>query len=183
MDQTLYKIAALKCRQSYSIHKDLGTTEYYDSIVEYNGSPLQVLAIPGTNESLDWFWNMLLVSWDGVKLGAYLAAEKIEKSFLRLDLPLLIACHSKAGPTGLRLKQKYGADYCVAFAPARGFRHGKAPVLENTVIFTDPDDLVDKVGFLSFRHPECEFIEAPDDHFFPSVGDHVMDHWVEFLNA
>lgn len=159
-----------------------------------------MLAIGGTNELLDWFWNFFLVSWDGVKICSYLAAHLIHggtwgkfdwlRKELRLkagpvfirekDMPLLVAVHSKSGPTGLYWKKKFGADHCIAFCPARGSR--KPWKMDNTTIFIDPDDPVPKLGFINFQHPECEIVELPDDPGL-KISDHFMNHIIEFLKT
>lgn len=198
MDKELLKIAAKAVTDVYAGKgQNIGSTEWANTVVEYQGRHLQVLAIAGTNEPIDWFWNLLLFSWDGVKIGSYLAAnlifsgtwgrfERIRKllrlksgpGFKHLAMPLLIACHSKSGPTGLYFKRKFGADYCVAFCPARGFR--KPVRMENTTILIDLDDPVPMLGYLSFDHPDCERIDLPDDPGM-SVSDHFMTHIDEYL--
>ncbi|MCD4675326.1 MAG: hypothetical protein K8S18_04935 [Desulfobacula sp.] len=184
MDKELYKIAAKAVKAVYDgdhiEYYNVGSTEWIDTIVEYQGVRLQVLAIGGSDEWIDWLWNAALASWDGVKLCSYLSAWRIQKRFKSIpNVPLLVTGHSKSGPTAMYWKQKYGADYCVAFCPARGFR--KPISLDNTTIFIDPDDVVPKLGVLSFEHPICDLVTLPDDPGW-SISDHFIDHVIEYLN-
>ena len=182
MNKELYKIAAKAVKDVYDGGCiDIGSTEYADTIVEYQGKPLQVLAIGGSDEMLDWLWNAALASWDGVKLCSYLSARRIKSRFISAQpsMPLLVTGHSKSGPTALYWKYRYGADYCVSFCPARGFRNPLQ--LDDTVIFIDPDDLVPKLGALSFEHPICDLITLKDDPGL-SISDHSIDHVIEYLS-
>jgi len=185
MEKELCKIAANYIKDVYEFgHFDfynVGSTEWIDTIadVEYKGEPLQILAIGGSDEMIDWFWNAALASWDGVKICSYLSARRIKKRFSRVKgVPLLVTGHSKSGPTALYWKEKYGADYCVAFCPARGFR--KDVKLDDTTIFIDPDDVVPKLGALNFKHPKCEIVKLPDDPGL-RISDHSIDHIIEYL--
>lgn len=88
---------------------------------------------------------------------------------------LLVCGHSKAGATAIAYKKLFGADFCVAFAPARSLRYWSDRKIENTTLFIDPDDPVSKAGFVSFGHPKCEVIEAKGDHLGLCVGGHFME--------
>lgn len=191
MDKELLILAAKACLQSYKTNIDLGTTEYSLTETTYNGSPLQILAMPGTNEMADWLWNLHLWSKHGVKSCTYFAVEKIHaaiKDKLNPELPLLVTGHSKAGPDAMQWKAKYKADYCVAFCPAPGFRRWNRPTLQNTTIVIDPDDLVPWAGIVSFTQPIVpDIIKLPDDKKWfdieGMVDDHMMPHIIDFLEA
>lgn len=179
----LYPISAQACQDVYNRNVDLGTTEYYSEIKWYNGKQIQALSIAGTNEKEDWLKNISLWSEKGIKKVAVQAATEIKNHFVRLpDIPLLVCGHSKAGPTAIAYKRLFGADWCVAFAPARSLRYWTNRTMRNTTIFVDPDDPVSKVGFLSFGHPKCRIITAKNNHVGISVGDHFMDNWVRFVD-
>ncbi len=182
MDPELYRIAADACQAVYKDNTDLGTTEFKVSFTVLGDEFVQVLAIAGTNEPADWLHNFNLFSIKGIKKPAYDAAQEINATIKKVDGYKLLVCgHSKAGPTAIAYKRLFGADYCVAFAPARGLRYWADRRMENTTILIDPDDPVSKAGFLSFGHPVCHIIQAPDDHFGLSVSDHFMKGWVEFV--
>ena len=185
MNIGLYKYSAKACFDVYDNHTDLGLTQCRHYIATINGRRFQVLSIAGTNEALDWFSNLNLFSWCGIKIGAYLSAKKIHKHYKKIlknhqYLPLLVTGHSLGGATALAFKKKYGCAYCIAFAPARTFRYWVNRKLSNTTIFIDPDDIVTKLGFISFGHPICGVVKARENHEFYSIGDHVMKHWLEF---
>jgi len=187
LNKHIYKVAVDACNDVYIHNTDLGTTEFHHFITTINGRRFQVLAIAGTNEALDWLKNFNLLSWQNIKLPAYRAAhqinDKIKHQLKRFDhLPLLVCGHSKAGATAIAFKRLFGADYCVAFAPARSLRHWAKLKMSNTTIFIDPDDLVSKLAFISFTHPKCRVFKAREDHLLFSISDHVMKHWVEFVN-
>ncbi|WP_022667933.1 hypothetical protein [Desulfospira joergensenii] len=181
MDKELLRIAGRAIKRVYDGEcQDMGSTECALTLEIYRGNPIQVLAIGGSNEGIDWFWNALMVSWDGVKYCSYLSAQRIARRFSRdKTMPLLVTGHSKSGPTALYWKKRYGADSCISFCPARGFR--KPIPLDNTIIVIDPDDPVPKLGALNFRHPICEKIILPDDHKGLSVGDHFIDHIINYF--
>jgi hypothetical protein len=182
MEKDILRIAAMSIKCVYDgdcINQ--GSTEWSNRIVEYQGKPLQVLAIGGSDEWIDWVWNGLLLSWDGVKLCSYLSAQRILKNFKRFhNAPLLITGHSKSGPAAMYLAKKLKAEYCVSFAPARGFRRKEK--VDNCIILMDKDDPVPKLGALSFNHPICERIFLPDDHKGLNVSDHYINHFINFLN-
>jgi hypothetical protein len=185
MDKKLYKIAIEFLKKSYTNHiKSNNTTQWSSYTTYYNKQKLQVLAIPGTNEALDWFWNCLLLQKDSVKLGSYISAKRILSGFIRTpDTPLLISCHSKSGPTGIYLQELLNAEYCIAFCPARGFKDEKENL--NTVMFIDKDDVVPKIGWSIFKHRKCKTIYLPDDKEVLDikgiVNDHLLDHMEEFI--
>ncbi len=68
MDKELCKIAAQYINDVYKLgHLDyynVGSTEWIDTIADvgYKGKPLQILAIGGSDEMIDWFWNAALAS-------------------------------------------------------------------------------------------------------------------------
>jgi hypothetical protein len=189
IDQKLLLIAAHACAKSYEQNVDLGSSEYCLSKTFYNGGPLQILAMPGTNEMSDWLWNLHLWSSQGVKRCTYLSVKKIHKAIegkINPYIPLLVTGHSKAGPDALWWKAKYGANYCVAFCPPPAFRRWNKPVLQDTTIVIDQDDLVPMAGMISFTQPEVsEIITLPDDKKWYDIkgmiGDHSMGNIVAFL--
>lgn len=181
MNPELYRIAADACQRVYENNIDLGTTEFNVSYAVVGDDFVQVLSIAGTNEKKDWLKNINFWSKQGIKKPAYDAAQEIKKYFKRdLEYKLLVTGHSKAGPTAIAFKRLFGADYCIAFAPARSLRYWCDRKMENTTLFIDPDDPVSKVGFISFGHPQCKIIKAENNHFLPSIGDHSMDNWIKF---
>lgn len=187
MNKILYKIAVESLRRVYKINFDLGAVEFDIHDKLYGQRWIQVLAIAGTNEARDWLWNFNLFSWAGIKIAGYLAAKKIRQSeeYRRIrnpNVPLLIACHSKSGPTGVAFKRLYGCDWLVMFAPAPSLRRWVNRVMVNTVIFIDPDDIVHQAGIINFGHPICPRVTAPNDHFGKYLGDHKISHWVKFVN-
>lgn len=190
MDRELKLIAAKACQAAYKKNTDLGSMEYTFTMTEYHGKPLQVLAMPGSNEFIDWLWNFLLISKNGVKRCTHLAADKVYvaiKDQLDPNIPLLVTGHSKSGPDALQYKNKYGADHCIAFCPPPAFRKKTKPTLENTLIVIDPDDIVPKLGELSFDQPICDVEKLPDDKAWYDLSriysQHVIDHLVEYYSV
>lgn len=179
----LYLLAAEAVQEVYKgTGKNKGSTEWNMKKTTWNDKPVQILAIAGTNELIDWFWNLAPISWDGVKYGSYLSAKRIHKQVeVDPDLPLVVAGHSKSGPTALYYKHKYGADHCVMFCPARGLR--KSAKFSNTTMFIDPDDVVPKLGSLIFHHPVCKTITLPDDQKGLSIKNHFMSHMIDYLRG
>ena len=221
MDKKLHLKAAYGVKSVYAGNcHNIGSTEWASTIVNHGGVKFQLLAVGGTDEFIDWFWNLLLFSWDGVKICSYLSAhmihsgtwgdfEWIRKAFghavavvrricrvLRCrplkghtkvpvftrepGLPLVVAVHSKSGPTGMYWKRKFGADLCLAFCPARGFRNEF--FLAGTIMYVDPDDPVPQLAKISFRHPKCEVVTLPDDPGW-RIRDHPIDHIIEYLKT
>lgn len=159
---------------------DLGHVEFNSTLLNYQDELYQIIAVGGTDELRDWFWNLVPFSRDGVKLCSYFAAEKIHNHCVPIPgAKLIIGGHSKAGPTALYYKQRYGAYYAIAFCPARGFR--KQFYMENTTLVIDPDDLVPKLGRL-FKHPEPEQMISLEDSFGFSIKDHSMESVVKNLS-
>ena len=55
-----YEIAAQAVKDAYNGKgHNIGSTEWCSYAVKYKGEDLQVLGIAGTNELVDWFWNLL----------------------------------------------------------------------------------------------------------------------------
>ena len=184
MDAALYKIAARACKEVYDDNIDLGTTEYQSWVRIWKGNPIQVLAIAGTNELADWWKNFNVLSWKGIKYPALKAAEEVNADFGRIqELPLLVCGHSKAGATAIAYKRIFGADFCIAFAPARSLRYWTDRNMDDTAVFIDPDDPVSKVACISFGHPICTTKEAKRDHILPWVSDHFMARWIDFTES
>ena len=177
-DLALYRLAAREIKDVYDGQCfDEYSTEWNSSICDYNGRNIQVLAVGGSDELIDWLWNVTLLSWGGVKLCSYLSAKRILKGFTRLTgIPLLVAGHSKSGPTALYLADRLNADYCVAFAPARGFRRAK--VMHNATIVLTEQDPVPKIGFLSFTHPNCKKYYVRSD----GLNGHKIDYFLKNLS-
>lgn len=180
-NNNLYLLAAEAIQEVYKgIGENSGSTEWNLKTTTLEGEPVQILAIAGTNDLVDWLWNLALVSWNGVKFGSYLSAKRICKRVkINPNMPLVVAGHSKSGPTAFYYKYKYGADYCVTFCPARGLR--KKIKLDSTTMFIDPDDIVPKLGALSFNHPICKKITLPKDHKWISIKNHFMSHVINYL--
>ena len=186
MDKELYKIAIILLKKAYNQPQNsINSTQWSVYKTVYNKSPLIVLAIPGTNDLLDWFLNLLLLQKDGIKLGSFISSKRIIKSFIKEpNVPLLIVCHSKSGPTGIYLQELLHAKYCVAFEPARGFIEEKEN--NNTVTFIDKDDCVPKVGWSRFKHRRTKIIYLPKDkkwyNIIGKIKDHLLDHIEQFIN-
>lgn len=178
MKHELIKKAAEACKKAYRYNINIGSTEY-----NFIYTPeLQILAIPGTNELLDWFWNFMLYAKEGVKRCSHLSAQRIHeqiKQYIIPTIPLMVTGHSKAGPTAVWYKYKYGADYCVAFCPAPGFRRWKAKEMghqKNTLLVLDPDDFVINAGRLNFTHPDAKTITLPKDKKWFDIAGRIADH-------
>lgn len=182
MDRALELIIAKQIKKVYDGHgHNVGSTEWLDELILYNGKAVQVLAIGGSDEALDWFLNVLLASWDGIKLCNYISAKRILKShFFRVaGVPLYIGGHSKSGHTATRLSQIMQADGCLALCPAPAFR--KVEKITNVKMIVDPDDPVPHLGKINFKHPDCEVEYLPEDKKGFAVGDHLIDHIIEYL--
>lgn len=181
----LYRIAAKFCLSVYNKNIDIGMgTQCRYHIVTIGDETWQVIAVAGTNDLLlDGIKNLNLFSWMGIKLSAYRAAWRIKKHVkIAYDLPLMITGHSLGGAAAIAYKKRFGADYCVAFAPANCLRRWRSIKMDNTTVFIDPDDPVTELlGKISFGLPKCETIKAKDDHEGYSLGDHPMSKWVAFV--
>lgn len=189
MINEIYLAAAIHCKKVYEKNIDLGTTEFNLETVVISGKTFQFLSIAGTNETEDWFKNLDLTSIHGIKKSAYDAAyEIINSDFFwkpfSYKFPLIVTGHSKAGATAIAFHKLFSScsneHQCIAFAPARSLRYWTNRKMENTTIFTDPNDPVSWVGRLNFGHPVCNHIKAENDHFGFDIGDHAIDNWVEF---
>ena len=184
----LYKIAAQCIQEVYDGNcYNIDSSEYNIFMRTYKKEPILVLAIGGTDERKDWWINFDLRAAEGIKIGAYNEAINIrkhllEKKMLNKNFRLLVTGHSKGGPSAIAWKRLFGADWCVAFAPARSLRYHIDRNMDNTTLFIDPDDPVTKVGWLFFGHPKCHRIESKDNHILPSISDHMMYHWHQFID-
>lgn len=181
--------AAIECRDVYARHLTvktpwwdiLGKATQYSVAMRDN---VTYLSICGTNGVLDWPSNILLASWQGIKYGGYLEAQRIHKAVGPILGPLCVSGHSRGAPSAIAYARLYGTDYCRAFSPARSLRPWtglKMPC--DCKLFIDPDDPIPKMGALNFSHPDCPVVHAENDKLLPSVGDHAMGRWVDFLNA
>lgn len=181
MDRKLYQIAIDSLKKVYDGNcKSNKSTQWNSFIYKIKNQKIQVLAIAGTNGTADWFWNLLLLQKDGVKMGSYVSAQRILKEFIRSpDMPLLIAVHSKSGPTGIYLQELLNAEYCVSFCPARGFIEDKEN--KNTIMFIDRDDIVPKVGWSRFKHRRCKTIYLPKDKEWYNIGGKLKDHFLKHI--
>jgi hypothetical protein len=178
IDDELILQAAIAIKRAYQNPDfNVNTTEWSTGKL-YPG--ISYIAIAGTNDWLDWFWNLALLSRKGVKLGAYVAAQRIKKYTLPLKRPLLVCGHSKAGPTAIYLGKLLNADYSIAFNPAPGFRgHQK---FDNSLVITDPDDIVHKLGTINFNQPDCEVYKLPNDKKGIDLADHSINNVIEHFN-
>ena len=175
----LYKIAAAAATRVYERCTDLGTTEYDLSLQFWNGHWVQVLAFAGTNEFKDWFSNLRLFSRKGIKTSALNAAIEVHKVIqpkLHIGLQLIVTGHSKGAAEAIAYAKMYRADYCIAFCPARCLRPWTNRKMPNTTIFIDPDDVVPKLAFITFKHPKCARIELKKDVIGLSIKEHFMSH-------
>ena len=183
IDNKLCCIAGQAVIDAYDQNIDLGTTEYSSSVVEYNGFAMQVVAIPGTNEWSDWLKNINPLSENGIKKASVEAAREIHSNVHRMrKVPLLVTGHSKGGATAIAYKKLFGADYCVAFCPARSLRYGWDNRMENTTLVISPSDPVPMLGFFSFCHPACDRIYLPFDFPGFKISSHSMksiNHYIE----
>lgn len=181
----IFKLAGKLCEEAYTSNDrvDLGTTEYLARVIEYHGFAAQALTIPGTDEPLDWIKNFDLRSIRGIKRSAYEEAEEIHGVFKPMKgVKLFVFGHSKGGAAALAYSKIYGADYCVAFCPARCFRYTIDRHIKNATIFMDHNDIVPKLGRFTFGHPICNWLYLPDDFPGIKISDHFMDHVNEFLD-
>ena len=182
-EKALYLLAANKVIEVYKGNsKKDKNTEWNSWISYWDHKQIQVLAIAGTNDLMDWFWNLCLLSKQGVKLGAYKSAQRILRSFERLPgVPLCIACHSRSGPTGIHLQEVLQAEYCIAFCSARGFREKKEN--KNTTMFQDLDDLVPKLGWSRFHHRQTKKIPLPKDKKWYNIKGKIQDHGMNHIKT
>lgn len=182
VDETLCMIAALACRNVYEKSIKIMTTEYAITRARYNLESIDVLAFAGTNEPLDWFLNIFPFTMDGIKLGSHLSVERVANRFQKNPARKLLVCgHSKSGTDAMKWKEKYGADWCIVFCPAPGYK--KAVKLENTVMFIDLDDFVPNAGRFLFCHPECYIVHMPKNRRWWNIFGRVKDHFMESVIA
>ncbi len=181
MDKELIKIGYDYSVKVYKKNTDIKTTEYRFDVITYQNKPLQVLSIAGTNEFWDWIKNLNIRSKYGVKKVSYEAAKVVYdqiKGVVDTDVPLLATGHSKGGATALVYKKIFGADYCIAFCPARCMKTEE--YMENTVMVIDPDDLVPKLGWSLFELPICERIFLTNN-FGWSISSHFLVNMKDFI--
>lgn len=180
MDKILYRIAAGCSRDVYTSGKSIGKgIEISEYCLEYNGYPLKVLAIAGTNEFKDWKRNIDIFSWQGMKNSYRNAALKIG-DVREARHNLLVTGHSMGAGIAICYESIFGAYRCVGFAPPPVLRPWTNKKRHNTTLFIDPDDPVSDAGGISFDHPDCKVIYGKDDPGFKDVDDHFMKHWVRF---
>ena len=123
----------------------------------------------------------------GIKKSAFQAATDIHEVIKRNfrygpKPPLLVTGHSKGGLEAIAYKYLFGADWCVAFNPARGMRYWIDRRLWNTAIFTDPDDFVNYAGMVSFGHPICKHYKGEYDTPFFRIKEHDINKWESFID-
>jgi hypothetical protein len=181
IDTQLLLTAAYRIKWAYDQeHFNVLSTEWAEGVFLHKGQRIQYVAIPGSNDLIDWFWNITLASWDGVKLASYYSANRIKKRFRKLQgMPLLVCGHSKEGPTAVYLGKLLEADYCISFNPAPGFR--KREKVKNAVLVIDPDDIVFHLGKLNFKHPDCTVYTLPKNHKSYSLQDHCIQNAIDYL--
>ena len=182
--EELYKLAARAATKVYGRCTDLGTTEYSLTLEVLNRQLVQVLAFSGTNEISDWRKNFNLFSKKGIKKSAYQAAVEVHSRIqkdLHLGVKLIVTGHSKGAAEAIAYAKLFGAEYCVAFCPARCLRPWTDRYIRNCTIFVDPDDIVPKLAFISFKHPTCCAIELKNDVIGLSIREHFMRHINQYL--
>ena len=180
----LYKLAADAATRVYQRCVDIGTTEYDLSVHSLNGRLVQVLAFAGTNETKDWFSNLNLLSKRGIKASAFNAALEVHKAIqskLKANIELIVTGHSKGAAEAIAYAKLFKVDYCVAFCPARCLRPWSDLEMPDTTIFIDPDDVVPKLAFVTFKHPRCERVILHNDVFGLSIKDHFMSHINKYI--
>lgn len=156
------------------------TTQYSVNVVDN----ITHLNICGTNQGADWVSNVDPASWRGIKLGGYLEAKRVFKEVGRPPCPLCVNGHSRGAPSAVAFAIMFGAEYCRLWSPARSLRRWFSEELKfDCKVFIDPDDPVPDLMTVSFKHPDAPVVYAENDKLLPSVGDHAMDRWVDFLNA
>ncbi len=172
------EIAAKAAKAAYSKHTDLGTTEYNLETKVVGDREIQVLAIAGSNEPMDWLLNFNICSWKGIKWAAYSAAKDLHAIVGRqIEHPLLVTGHSKAGATAIAFKKLYPYAYwCYAFNPARSLRYWATKGMQHTFLYINAKDPVSKAGFINFGHPEsCIEYKTYGDNL---LDYHSMDQWL-----
>ncbi len=188
MNNELYKIALDACKQVYKHNIDLGTTEYMYSRSEYLNKPLQVIAVAGTNEGLDWVKNLDVRDIQGIKRSGVTAANEMLgdlnwKRWIDPNIPILITGHSKGTATAVAYMKLYGADYCVLFNPVRCLSRSRDNTMKNTTMFLDKEDVVSKLAWLSFKLPKCKIIKKPRDArpWWDIKTNHGLSSWNEII--
>jgi hypothetical protein len=181
--------AAIQCAEVYRKNKTIPapwwafltkTTQYSLDTVDN----ITYLNVCGTNQAMDWVSNVDPASWKGIKLGGYLEAKRLYKEVGRPPGPLCVTGHSRGAPSAVAFAIMYGADYCRLFSPARSLRRWfNAPLKFDCKIFIDPDDPVPYMLAAGFRHPDAPVVYSANDKLLPSVGDHAMDRWVDFIKT
>jgi hypothetical protein len=142
-----------------------------------------IVAICGSNDIADWILNFFILSWKGFKFSGWMEAKRIYKIIKELNTfnqPLIIATHSKSGPTGWALyhlckKAGIEIDSIHAFAPAKGLR--KHMNIPEATMYIDKSDPVPKAS-ISLNHPNCKIIYHPEkDGKSIDFSDHSLNHW------
>jgi len=155
------------------------------------------MIMTGTWGNLDWLRRKVYgtrnaYNWLKRKLGFKIHDDTTYTFRRNVNLPLLIATHSRSTAVGQYLKLKYfnpeygslyNDDKLICFCPVRCHRE-KDVHIPNSVFFIDHDDIVPKLGVLSFSHAIPDITEQlEDDHGGISIGDHLMDHMEEYVNS
>ena len=186
MEKSLYKLCIKYLKRVYAgEYKSYKSTQWNSFITLYKKKRIQILAIAGTNGLVDWFWNLCMLQKEGVKLGAYVSAERVLRDFKReYNTDLYIICHSKSGPVGIRIQELLNEGICIALCPARGFIEEKEN--KNVIMIIDKDDVVPIIGWSRFCHRICKTIFLPKDkkwwNLRGKIKDHSVDNIEEFVN-
>ena len=183
MNTELYKIALKYATEVYQDNIDLGTTEFRITKTEYNGETINIIAIAGSNELLDWWKNFMLFSWKGFKLAAYQAAKQIFNSKQYAKMPkrkLLITGHSKAGATVPAFLKIFGGTWGIAFNPAPSMRRWTNRKINNLTLFIHKNDPVSMAGIINFGHPICETFYAEKGKGY-DVSNHLISLWDRYI--
>jgi hypothetical protein len=103
--------------------------------------------------------------------------------FYRMNVPVIIATHSKSGPAGWALNymiKNHGIckiDSIHAFAPARGIANRYLYFIDNATMYIDNSDPVPKLGRTVFQHPTCNVFQHPEIDSGIDISDHGLNHW------
>jgi hypothetical protein len=162
---------------------NIKSTEFGILRKQIDGKTYFVVGICGSNDIADWILNFFLASWKGFKFAGWMEAKRVFKTIENLitfNVPLIIATHSKSGPTGWALyhlckKAGIEIDSIHAFAPAKGLR--KHMNIPEATMYIDKSDPVPKAS-ISLNHPNCKIIYHPEkDGKRIDFSDHSLNHW------